>query len=90
MPQKSLTGFSLSTGNSDNRGGGCGDFRFTKDDFRYTIYKQNGLTLKDLTEVVDRLKGSKYDYWYELYEGISVSSQTADSLTIQVEFGYGS
>ena len=62
-------------GNHDVRGGGC---KFIpKSEYEYTISsnEQNShkqaINLRQLTELVYRLKGSKYDYWYELYSSCS-------------------
>lgn len=84
---KSITAVSDNVGN--NRGGGCGDQGFTSEDFKYTI-KTDGVTLRQLTELVYRLKGSKYDWWYELFSGISEKQIDENSLTIDVHFNYGS
>lgn len=88
----SITGISDSTGNNDIRGGGCGRMKFTEDDFKYTIKTSGDVTLRHLTELIYRLKGSKYDYWYELFNCISVLQHDTNemSLTIDVSFGYGS
>lgn len=77
-------------GNTDNRGGGCGNLNIPVEEFRYTINNDKGITLRDVTEAVYRMKGSKYDYWYELYTGIQVVNKTSDSVLIKVEFDYGS
>lgn len=77
------------TGNTDNRGGGCGDLNLSVNDFRVTINgNDDGITLGQLTEAVYRMKGSKYDWWYELFTGISQIS--SDPLTLEVTFDYGS
>jgi hypothetical protein len=46
--------------------------------------------MRNLTEVLYRLKGSKYDWWYELYSGFTVTNCNDKEVTIDVEFGYGS
>ena len=61
-PVPTLTGFSLRKGNTDNRGGGCGNMGIDVDDFEYSITNPTGVTLRNLTEIVYRLKGSKYDW----------------------------
>ena len=76
-------------GNKDNRGGGCGGCGFTVDDFRYEMTTNGQVTVRDLTEGVYRMKGSKYDYWYELYDGC-IFTIDGDNLTVDVVFGYGS
>lgn len=66
-------------------------------DFMYTIENVNGITIRDITEIVYRLKRSKYDWWYELYYGITIKKITNisshNNLSIMkfiVEFDYGS
>lgn len=91
---KKLTGFSEDFGNSDTRGGGCGDFKqfASVDDFTYTIENPEGITVKDLIEVAYRLKGSKYDFWYELFGGTIIRDLIKlenDNYELRVEFGFG-
>lgn len=90
LPKKHLVMYSCSTGNSDVRGGGCGDEEFDVEDFVWEITNENGITLKDLTEAAYRLKGSKYDYWYELYEGIRLEKETKKGYHVEINYGYGS
>ncbi len=75
-------------GNKDSRGGGCGCCGFTAEDF---IWSENtdGVKLFDLASIVYRLKGSKYDWWYELYDNTDfiIIDKT---LYLKVEFSYGS
>ena len=85
-----LSAFSKDTGNDDPRGGGCGDMGFTLEDFRWETTNPTGITLKDLTETVYRLKGSKYDYWFESYGDMEIVERSDDHMTILVDFGYGS
>ncbi|AVL93896.1 hypothetical protein mvi_536 [Megavirus vitis] len=87
---KKITGYSKLTGNDDNRGGGCGSFNIPVEDFKYTIINENGITMRDVFEVVYRLKGSKYDFWYELFSGIDIKKQTDNYIKFKVDFGYGS
>lgn len=86
----SLTVFSECNGNDDNRGGGCGELKIPVSEFTYTINNSNGITLRDLTECVYRMKGSKYDWWYELYGSVVVTDRTVNSVTVSVDFDYGS
>ena len=67
LPAGYYTFYSKDTGSKDVRGGGCGNQDFDEDDFVFEIDSPTGLTLKQVTEAVYRLKGSKYDYWYELF-----------------------
>lgn len=85
-----LTGVGTDTGNSDTRGGGCGNIGIPLEEFTYTVENPTGITLRQVTEVVYRLKGSKYDWWYELYSGITEQSRVNGHLTITTDFGYGS
>ena len=83
--------FSTKTGNKDIRGGVCGDADFSKDDFHWTIKTPEGITLKHLTEGVYRMKGSKYDYWYELFNSVKLVHRVDDGwLTLEVKFDYDS
>ncbi|MHB1954088.1 MAG: hypothetical protein ACYCOU_10105 [Sulfobacillus sp.] len=85
-----LHGYSDSTGNCDVRGGGCGYCGFVAEDFRWTATNPGGIRLRDLCEVVYRLKGSKYDSYYEMYGGFAVESHKGNEATIAVSFDYGS
>ncbi|AZL89285.1 hypothetical protein QKC54_gp0546 [Megavirus baoshan] len=87
---KKLTGYSKSTGNDEIRGGGCGSYNIPVKDFKYTIINKNGITIRDILEIVYRLKGSKYDFWYELFSGISIKKQTDNYIKFKVNFDYGS
>jgi len=81
---------SRKNGNKDNRGGGCGNLELPVEDFEYTIVNKDGITLRNVTEAVYRVKGSKYDWWNELYCGINIMSKTLDTIVIEVKFDYGS
>lgn len=87
---KTLTITSNHTGNDDSRGGGCGHLKLSPEDFTWTETNPTGITLRNLTEAVYRLKGSKYDFWYELYSGISVVDTVGDHIYLKADFGYGS
>jgi hypothetical protein len=87
---KKATGRSLKTGNHDRRGGGCGDHEFPVKEFVWKVENPSGVTLKQYTEIVYRLKGSKYDLWYELYEDCDKWEFNDDTLTFKANFGYGS
>ena len=83
---KELVFYSDRKGNDDERGGGCGRAGFTKDDFVWTSTNPNGLTVRDVVEAVYRLKGSKYDLYYELFSGIELLPDGR----MRVNFNYGS
>lgn len=76
-------------GNTDTRGGGCGDLNLPVSDFRWEITRPEGLTLRDVVEGLYRMKGSKYDWWYELM-GAPEIRETDDTVFIEVDFDYGS
>lgn len=81
---------SMQTGNTDRRSGGCGDMIFTKDDFVWKQHNPTGITLRQLIESVYRMKGSKYDWWYEHFSSIHLVEDTENSYTLCAEFDYGS
>jgi hypothetical protein len=85
-----LTLASNGIGNDDNRGGGCGFLGLPIDDFKYTIKNKSGITLRNLTEGVYRMKGSKYDWWYELYGYIDIECLNGKHYSVKANFGYGS
>jgi hypothetical protein len=85
-----LTVMSQCTGNNDPRGGGCGNLGLSMAEFNYTIKNKAGITLKNLTEGVYRMKGSKYDWWYELYGGINIGYLNEKHCLIKADFDYGS
>lgn len=58
MPQFHLTAKTKQTGNTSPYGGGCGNLCIPRYDFEWTKECKAGITLKDLTEAVYRLKGS--------------------------------
>jgi hypothetical protein len=79
------------TGNSDSRGGGCGDLKIPVEEFQWEIkHEDKEITLRDFTECVYRMKGSKYDWWYELFSGISLVDHHDKFLEFETDFGYGS
>ena len=76
-------------GNKDSRGGGCGCCEFNITEFIWEETFTNGVKLFDLASVIYRLKGSKYDWWYELYDH-SKFIIIENTLFINVNFAYGS
>lgn len=84
---------SESNGNDDIRGGGCGQLNIPTKEFSWTIQNSNGITFQNLVEAVYRMKGSKYDWWYEIYEQIEIDNKQTSKkkeIHIVVYFGYGS
>lgn len=82
--------YSLQPGNDDSRGGGCGDMGFKLEDFKWTVTSKEGITLRQVTEAAYRLKGSKYDWWYELFYGIKLKKTVNQEISLLIDFGYGS
>lgn len=62
-----------------------GQLKLPVEDFTCTITNPTGITLRDVTEGVYRLKGSKHDY--EMYGGINT---VCNHVYIKVDFSYGS
>ena len=86
-----ITGWSDKNGNDDGRGGSCHNLRIPVTDFRHTIKRDTAITMRDLTEITYRLKGSKYDLWYELYGGADFTyTKFPNEMLMYVDFGYGS
>lgn len=80
---------SIDTGNGDSRGGGCGKLNLKLSDFVWEKERIGGLTVRDLTQAVYRMKGSKYDWWYELYSDTEFMFEDG-ILNMKVNFDYGS
>lgn len=89
-----LSVWSMDIGNDDkdvdHRGGGCGHLRLPVADFNYSIANPTGITAQNIAECVYRLKGSKYDLWYELFCKIKHLKFEDDELLFEVIFDYGS
>jgi len=85
----SITVYSNQNGNDDNRGGGCGKLCIPVNEFRYTI-EGHPITVRDIVECAYRMKGSKYDWWYELFSGVKNLQVQNDKITFEVVFDYGS
>lgn len=93
LPYTKVTFMSENNGNSDTRGGGCGELDIPVEEFVWKCKNRKGITLKQLTEGVYRMKGSKYDWWYELFEGIEIipkGGKGEKKAIIKTSFGYGS
>jgi len=91
FPQaRRLTVTSSQTGNPDKRGGGCGNLELPVADFQWSVGCPGGVTLKHLTEGVYRMKGSKYDTWYELFCGLDISTDEDGDIVAKCNFDYGS
>ena len=54
------------------------------------VVSNNKVTIRELTELVYRIKGSKFDFYYELYEGISTHLDDKGTLFIEADFDHGS
>lgn len=77
-------------GNDEPRGGGCGNLDIPVEEFKYTITREPSVTIRDIVECVYRMKGSKYDWWYELFSDVKILKVTDNKLTLKAEFDYGS
>lgn len=86
---KILNVSSRHTGNKDIRGGGCGNLGLPVEEFRWKQVCPKGIRLQDLIGSIYRLKGSKYDYWYELLSEVHFT-RDGNTLNAFVEFDYGS
>lgn len=82
--------YSTYNGNTDVRGGGCGELNIPVGEFDYTIVNNSGITIRDVVEATYRMKGSKYDYWYELFSCFENFTINGDTMTFEVNFDYGS
>ena len=87
---KKIYVFSMKTGNTDSRGGGCGNYDFTTDDFNVNLTHETGITIRDVIDCCYRLKGSKYDHWYELFHALKCHEYTGETATLEIQFDYGS
>ena len=90
FPHTQLYMRSYNTGNDDVRGGGCGNINLSEEDFIWQKSTPDGVTLQDLTEGAYRLKGAKYDWQYELFEGLEINSSKGNLLECIVDFSYKS
>ena len=74
--------------NTDSRSGSS---KVEDEDLRCRMaLSNNAVTLRELTELVFRIKGSKTDFWYELFQGISTHLDEKGTLFIQAYFDHGS
>ena len=85
-----LTVFTNMNGNTDVRGGGCGELEIPVEEFTWTVENLEGITLQQIVEGCYRMKGSKYDYSYELYNGIELNSLSDKHMILSVSYEYGS
>lgn len=75
--------FSRDSGSTDIRGGGCGNLHLPVEDFQVKFSDLSGIKLKHIVEGIYRLKGSKYDWEYELLAGLLLVIE-GDYATIEV------
>jgi len=81
------------TGNNDTRGGGCGALKIPLTEFSWHISNRRGITFQNLVEAVYRMKGSKFDNWYELFDRIcnrNPSTRKEHEIFLRTKFDYGS
>ncbi len=62
---------------------------FDIEEFRWEETFENGVKLIDLASIAYRLKGSKYDWWYELYNHTYIVIIDT-TMYLNVSFSYGS
>lgn len=67
----------------------CDSLNLSKNKFHWSIVNCNGITLRNIIESIYRLKGSKYNYWTELFHCIYLKQIDNRTLTIEVNFSYG-
>ena len=73
--------------NTDYRSGAA---KVKDEDLRcHMAVSNNKITIRDLTELVYRIKSSKFDFYYELYEGISTHLDDKGTLFIEADFDHG-
>ena len=80
--------FNQKTGNNDRHGGSCGYKNIPIEEFEYIIENEDGITIRDLTEAVYRMKGSKYDTVYEMFRKIKVREQDENKIIVEAIFDY--
>ena len=74
--------------NTDSRSGSC---KVPDTYLRCRMeVSNNRVILKELVELVFRIKGSKSDHWYELYQSITTHLDKEGTLFISVDFDHGS
>jgi len=88
FPHTELYVQSSSTGNDDVKGGGCGNINLSEEDFTWQKDTPHGITLRDLTEGVYRMKGAKYDWQYELVGGLEINSPNQNWMRCDISFKY--
>ena len=74
--------------NTDSR---CGSSKVTDNYLRCRMeVSNNQVTLKELCELVFRIKCSKITHWYELFQSIATHLDAEGTLFISVDFDHGS
>lgn len=86
---KRVVAINLRGSNTDSR---CGGPDIDTEEFVLEKRCKTGnLTLYEFVEIVYRLKSSKYDYWYELYCGLTTHyDEMSKTLYMNVRFDHGS
>lgn len=84
---KKISAINPCGGNSDNRGGGC--TLFSPEEYYHFQQIDGSLTLLELVSIIYRLKGSKYDWWYELFSSVKAYLED-DHLYLELSFDHGS
>ncbi len=68
----------------------CENMHFMELDFTWTVDTPQGITLRQLTEAVFRMKGNEYDWWHDLFSKISRTSTVDNHLSIEAHFAHKS
>ncbi len=68
----------------------CENIQFLEKDFTWTVDTPQGITLRHLTKGVYCMKGSKYNWWHDLFSKISCTSTVDNHLSIEAHFAYKS
>lgn len=77
-------------GENEDRRSKSGNHGFKKLPWVWNKTRETGLTIRDITEACYMLKGSKFDFWYELYQSIQLLEFTGEHAAIEIHFDHGS
>ena len=83
--------FTNQNGNPTNIGGSCFRKKIPFTDYNFTVTgdgSAKNITYRDFIGAIYRMKSSKYDYWYELFECCILIEEDSGYLSCQVTFDY--
>ena len=83
--------FTNQNGNPTNIGGSCFRKKIPFTDYNFTVTgngSAKNITYRDFIGAIYRMKSSKYDYWYELFESSVLIEEDSGELSCQVTFDY--